>query len=110
MVATGAEVFNSFKVLPDLRAMRQFDPAGRFEQAYNQSGHMVVRPLPPGRPSTFENPDIGLLRWSVSPLDPALRRVGVRFLAFDEAPDPALVGGLARIDPEVPGIWIYELP
>ena len=110
VVATGADVFNSFKVLPDLAAMSAFDPSGASRRAYNQSGHMVVRPLPAGQPSRFENPDVGLLRWSVSPLDPALRRVGVHFEVFDEEPDGALVAGLRRILPAVPGIWIYELP
>ena len=110
VVATGAEVFNSFKVLPNLDAMAAFDPGRRFVHSYNQSGHMIVRPLPAGQPSQFENPDVGLLRWSVSPLDPALRQVGVRFLAFDEAPDAALVSGLRRVVPDVPGIWVYELP
>ena len=110
VVATGAEVFNSFKVLPDLRAMAPFDPTGRFEHSYNQSGHMLVRPLPAGQPSLFENPDVGLLRWSVSPLDPALRQAGIRYVVFDEVPDPALVAGLHRIAPDVPLVSIYELP
>ena len=110
VVATGADVFNSFKVLPDLEAMAEFDPGRRFVHSYNQSGHIVVRPLPEGQPSQFENPDVGLLRWSVSPLDPALRKVGVRFLVFDEAPDAAMIGSLRRIVPNVPGIWVYELP
>ena len=110
VVATGADVFNAFKVLPDLPAMAAFDPEHRSEHAYNQSGHMVVHPLPTGQPSRFENPDVGVLLWSVSPLDPALRRVGVRFLVFDEPPAPALVPGLRRVAPDVPAMWIYELP
>ena len=55
-------------------------------------------------------PFVEAARVSVSPLDQALPRVGIRFLVFDEAPDPALIGGLRRLAPEVPGIWIYELP
>ena len=110
LVATGAEVFNSFKVLPNLDAMAAFDPDRRRQHSYNQSGHMLARPLAAGEPCRFENPDVGMLVWSVSPLDPGLRKVGVRFLAFDEAPEAAMVGGLRRIDSNVPGIWIYELP
>ena len=110
VVATGANVFNSFKVLPNLKAMTPFDPGGQSVGAYNQSGHMEVSPLPAGQPSRFEAVDLGVLRWSVSPHDPALRRVGIRFLAFDAPPDPAMVDGLRRVAPEVPRIWIYELP
>ena len=110
VVATGAEVFNSFKVLPNLDAMAAFDPDRRLMHSYNQSGHMIARPLPAGESYHFENPDVGMLVWSVSPLDPGLRKVGVRFLVFDEAPDAETVHGLRRIVPKVPGIWVYELP
>ena len=110
VVATGAEVFNSFKVLPNLDGMAAFDPDRRHLHSYNQSGHLLARPLAAGEPCRFENPDVGLLEWFVSPLDPGLRKVGVRFLVFDEAPEAAVVGGLRRIDASVPGIWIYELP
>jgi hypothetical protein len=110
VVASGADVFNSFKVLPNLGAMAPFDPERRAVHSYNQSGHMVVRPLPEGQPSRFENPDVGLLRWSVSPLDPALRKAGIRYLVFDEPPEDAFVRGLRRIDSQVPNIYLYELP
>ena len=110
VVATGADVFNSFKVLPNLRDMAVFDPQGRFVRSYNQSGFIVAQPLPEGQPSTFENVSSGVLLWSISPLDPALRQIGVRFLAFDEEPEPALVAKLRRIHPEVPGFFLYETP
>ena len=110
VVATGADVFNSFKVLPDRRAMAAFDPEGRFRRACNQSGHTMVRPLPEGQPARFNDRDAGLLRWSVSPLDPALRQVGIRFLAFEEPPDARLAAKLKCVAADVPGVFIYELP
>ncbi len=110
VVATGADVFNSFKVLPNLRDMAVFDPEGRFLNSYNQSGFTTAVPLPEGQPSTFEVLSLGQVRWSVSPLDPALRQVGVRFLIFDEEPAPALAAKLRRIDFKVPGFFLYEIP
>ncbi len=110
VVATGADVFNSFKVLPNLRDLAAFDPEGRFLNNYNQSGFTLAVPLPEGQPSTFEFVNIGVLRWSVSPLDPALRQVGVRFVIFDEEPAPDLAAKLRRIHPEVPRLFLYELP
>ena len=103
VVATGAEVFNSFKVLPNLNAMAAFDPDRRHLRSYNQSGHMLARPLAAGEPCRFENPDVGMLEWSVSPLDPGLRKVGVRFLVFDEAPEAATVGRPAAHRPQRAG-------
>ncbi len=110
VLATGADVFNSFKIVPNLPDMAAFDPTGSSIQVYNMSGFTVVRPLLEGQPNKLVKASLGVIEWSVSPTDPALRKVGVRFVAFDEAPDPAMVAKLRRVAADVPKIFIYELP
>ncbi len=110
VASTGVSVLNSFKVLPNLKGLAVFDPEGKFLHSYNQSGHTVARPLPAGEPCRWENPDTGSIRWLISPLDPGLKILGVRYVLFDEAPDPALAAKLRPLSLGTPGLWAYALP
>ena len=68
-------------------------------------------PNPRHRPAGFEPLPPNLVKWRVSPLDPALRRVGVRYAAFTTRPPPAIAASLRPIlTVPVSGFWLYELP
>ena len=62
-------------------------------------------------PSEFESPTNGVVVWKVNPLDPKLKEIGIRYVAFDSLPDSSIRQKLKLIfKEESAGIWAYELP
>ena len=43
--ATGAQVLNGTKIVPDLEFWRTFDPSGAFEQVYNRYAWIICEPI-----------------------------------------------------------------
>ena len=85
LVAQGLPVVTGAKTLPDLRFYDQIDPGGRSRDIYNRYGISVFR-----MPSTAAGVHFNLLNFcgffvSISPLNPALHRAGVRFFVFPQA-------------------------
>jgi hypothetical protein len=109
--AVGCEVVTGLKYVPDLRALHVFDPTGAHEALINQSIWLIAEPEQGNRPARFDELRTGVVRWTVSPLDPALRQIGVRYAAFPAAP-PREIGARMRAlsAAAVSGFWLYELP
>ena len=111
LTAAGLQTVNSLKVVPQLADLSRFDPDGEGASVINQSGYVLSTPLPAGEASLFESSGPGLVNWSVSPFDPQLKKIGVRFAAFAERPGPEVAGKLTPLDPQpVAGLWLYALP
>ena len=109
--AVGCEIVNGLKYVPDLKTLGVFDPTGAQHNLINRSMWLLAEPEYGDRPAGFEPLPPNLVKWRVSPLDPALRRVGVRYAAFTTRPPPAIAASLRPIlTVPVSGFWLYELP
>jgi hypothetical protein len=109
--AAGCDVVTGLKIEPDLKALARFLPAGATRDLINRSGYLIAALELGNAPPRFEYTSLGLVKWRVSPLDPRLRQIGVRYVAFMyEAP----VKIASRLKPltsgSVSGFWLYELP
>ena len=61
--------------------------------------------------SEFESPRVGVVVWKVNPLDPKLKEIGIKYLAFDYPPDSSIREKLKVIlEDTSSGLWAYELP
>ena len=109
--ACGLDLVNGLKIIPALDELSRFDPAGKYASVTNQSCYLVTHVRTDMGPSEFESPSTGVLVWKVSPLDPKLKEIGIKYVAFDSQPDPSIRQKLKLIfKEESGGIWAYELP
>lgn len=110
--AIGCDVVTGLKIEPDLEALARFLPGGANRDLINQSGYLIAEPEFGNGPSRFEHMALGHLKWRVSPLDPRLREIGVRYAAFFMYPPPD--GVASQLTPltsrPVSGFWLYRLP
>jgi hypothetical protein len=111
LAATGIDVVDCLKIVPDRKRMGVFDSDNRYAQVINRSSYFIARPLGPGQPGSFESPSPGNVLWWVDPLDPRLRLIGVDRVAFAYQPPSAeLSQALAPLLEEtLPGLKVYHL-
>jgi hypothetical protein len=97
--------------LPDIDNFRIYAEAG-FDTAALNSGGLLVAIIPKkDETTTLQSMAEGAVAIRIHPYDPFLRRLGIRYAAFDQTPKPEEVSGLRLMSPEkVSGFWIYELP
>jgi hypothetical protein len=99
------------RYVPDLPALRVFDPSGEAETTLNRSGHLLAEPIFDDRPTSFDLSIATNVHWKVSPLDPRLKQIGVRYVAFLSPPPPAAAVLLKPLSPTpLSGFWLYRLP
>ncbi len=96
--------------VPDIHHFPLFAASGIDPAAFNRLGYLNAHPI-----SARERPKVEfnapVLEWSVSPTDPILPRLGIKYLAFDEPPPPALIANLLPLSPQpVDGFWLYRFP
>lgn len=107
--ATGANVFNGTKILPDLQFFRLLDPTGALASIYNRYANIVCQ-LPQQRgQGTFEliAPDLYVI--AMPPELPPLADAGYRFALFPREWSDAADYGFRQIA-AVPAsrVWIYR--
>lgn len=108
--AVGCNVFTGLKYVPDLKDLDLIDPSGKNHATFNQSGYLLAGLSTNGRSDEIE-PHGAILLWKVNPLDPKLREMGIRYVAFESQPPLDIVRRLKPIAPNpVSAFWIYELP
>jgi len=110
MSAAGLDLANGLKIIPSLDELTLFDPERKFASIINQSCYLVAHVQTEAEPSQFESPQAGVVIWKVSPLDPRLKEMGIKYLAFDSLPDSSIRRHLRLLLEETAnGIWAYEL-
>lgn len=111
LAATGIDVVDCLKIVPDRKRLGGFDSDNRYAQVINRSSYFFALPLGPGQPSSFESPSPGNVLWRVNPLDSRLRLIGVDRIAFAYQPPSAeLRQALAPLLEEtLPGLKVYHL-
>ena len=106
----GCDVFTGLKYVPELKDLKVFDPTGENYDKLNHSGFLLAILDANRRSEEFEN-HLTVTIWRVNPLDPKLRKIGIRYVAFQSQPPPDILRSLKPIAPNpVSTFWIYELP
>lgn len=109
--ACGVDLTNGLKIIPALNELALFDPDKRYRSIINQSCYLLAHVQTEVGPGQFESSGPGYVEWKVNPLDPRLREIGVKYVAFDSPPDSSIREKLKLIFEEESGsIWVYELP
>jgi hypothetical protein len=111
LAATGIDVVDCLKIVPDKARMAVFDPDQRYADVINRSSYFIARLAGPNEPSSFESPSLGNVLWKVPPLDPRLKQIGVDHVAF--ASEPPTGEYLRELTPffesSLPDLQVYHL-
>ncbi|MBV8847736.1 MAG: hypothetical protein JO307_33395 [Bryobacterales bacterium] len=107
--AVGCDVFTGMKYVPDLKDLGVFDPTGENFAKFNRAGYLLASLAANSSSNDFEQNGI-VVTWKVNPLDPRLRQVGIRYVAFQSEPPQDIKRSLAPLTSNpVSTFWIYEL-
>jgi ABC-type multidrug transport system fused ATPase/permease subunit len=111
LAATGIDVVDCLKIVPDRKSMAVFDPDNRYSEAINRSSYFFAIPIGANQPSSFEVPSAGNVLWRVHPLDPRLGSIGVDRVAFAyQPPASEFKQQLAPfLEETFPGLTVYRL-
>jgi len=111
LTAVGCDVFTGLKFVPDLKDLEPFDSHEESHSLLNRSEYLVASLAANGDSDQFELIGPTILQWKVNPLDPRLRKIGIRYVAFAYQPPSELIRLLRPIVANpVSSFWIYELP
>jgi hypothetical protein len=105
----GFDVYNIYRYLPDLDHFPLLAAHGIDTKLMNNLGYMYAVELEPGQP-----PRAGLAKdgvtLSISPLDPLVKELGIRYLAFHEPPPQEVLEHLKPLTGgTISEFWLYEL-
>jgi hypothetical protein len=110
--ATGCEAYNGLRYLPDIDHFPLLASRGLNVQLLNSAGFLLAHPLED--PKTKSYVEMGaptVIRWSVSPLDPVLKQIGIGYVAFTSKPSPAISSQLIPLTSgPLDNFWLYRLP
>jgi len=91
--------------------MSKLDLAGKYQDIYNESGFILVQLIPEGQEPQFKKIQNGIIEIGISPFDPKLKQIGIKYIAFDY--NPGIMDGrgvLKQIGSgPMAGFWLYEL-
>lgn len=109
--ATGANVLNGTKIVPDLAFMRSLDSDGRLAWIYDRFAHLkVILPEEPGV-VTFNLIGSYFVELGLPPDDPVLREHNYSYFVFPEPwPDASRVGFNFVEQVEPGGLYIFRRP
>jgi hypothetical protein len=107
----GCDLVNGLKYVPDFKALSVFDQGGAHRDLMNRSAWLLAEPEFGDRAAAIEEVPPNLLRLRVSPLDPALGRIDVRYAAFVSRPPAEVEARMKSLGAgQIGGFWLYELP
>jgi hypothetical protein len=108
LAATGCDVYTGDHYLPDIDHFPLFAQTGLDPAAFNRLGYLDAHPIPPNEKTSVEF-FVPVVRWKVSPADPILPQIGIRYVAFDQPPPAAWVSKLVPISSRpIDGFWLYR--
>lgn len=107
--AVGCDVYNGMRYLPDLDHFPLFAAHGIDTGVLNNLGYMNIAQLEPGEAPRATLGKYGPIL-SVSPLDPLVKELGIRYVAFHDRPAERVLKHLKPlINGNVSEFWLYEL-
>ena len=109
LTATGCQVYTGLTYLPDVDHFGTFASAGLDLRVLNRTGYRTARLAGANDASWVELVDVGFVRWHVSPFDPLVRRLGIRYFAFAERPPDDVASRLTPLAAGPVGtLWLYR--
>jgi hypothetical protein len=109
--AIGCDVVTGLDYVPNVKALSVFGPKDANGDLVNSSRFVVGEPKLDDGPAAFELIAAGVMRLRVSPFDPGLKSMGVRYAAFRSQPPSSIEFRLKPLIPSpISGFWLYELP
>jgi hypothetical protein len=108
-IAVGCDVFNGSKYLPDIDHFPLYAAHGLDTRTFNNLGYVNVVELAPGKPPAVTGvPTVVTL--AISPLDPLVKDLGIRYMAFHKRPSAEIRAHLKPIgDGNFSEFWLYEV-
>jgi hypothetical protein len=107
--ATGCQVYTGLAYLPDIDHFPMFASAGLDLNVLNRTGYRTARLIGADTGSWVELLDVGFVRWHVSPFDPLVRKLGIRYFAFAEQPPDEVASKLTPLSAGPVGtLWLYR--
>jgi hypothetical protein len=109
VLATGAQVLNGNKVLPDLDFLHRLDPNGGGDRIYDRYAYVYCElPKDLGKPTARLLSDMLYILY-LPPDLPLLQEIGCRYLLFPDASAESELYGFARVYAnERSGVFIYK--
>jgi hypothetical protein len=109
LTASGCQVYTGLTYLPDVDHFPMFASAGLDLRVVNRTGYRTARLAGADTAGWVELLDVGFVRWHVSPFDPLLRQLGIRYFAFAERPPDEVASRLTPLsDTPVGRLWLYR--
>jgi hypothetical protein len=107
--AAGCDVYNAMRYLPDLRHFPLLQAHGVDTRPLNNLGYLDIVQLEPGQRPQTRTSKVGTVL-SVDPMDPLVKELGIRYVAFHERPTAEMLTHLKPlIEGTVSEFWVYEL-
>jgi hypothetical protein len=107
--AVGCDVYNGMRYVPDVDDFAIYARHHLDIGVFNNLGYIETRQLPEGAPARAALEQYGPML-NVSALDPLVKDLGVRYLAFHNRPGPPLLAHLKPLaNGAVSEFWLYEL-
>lgn len=109
LTATGCDVYTGLAYLPDIDHFSTFASAGLDLNVLNRNGYRTASLIGADTGSWVELLDVGFFRWHVSPFDPLVRNLGIRYFAFTGKPPDEVASRLTALSGEPVGtFWLYR--
>jgi hypothetical protein len=111
VAATGCNVYTGTRYLPDVDHFSTFAANGIDTTRLNRLGFLDAHLRQRNERLQVDVPQTVIMRLDVSPNDPLLREIGIRYVAVDSRPPDTAVTGLVPLSPTpIDGFWLYRLP
>jgi hypothetical protein len=108
LAATGCDVYTGTHYLPDVDHFQFFAAEDLDLHVLNRLGYLNAHLRSTGEPARVTLWQPIIVRWDVSPSDPILRTLGIRYVAFDSKP-PAIAAHLIPLSSHaIDGFWLYR--
>ncbi len=110
--AIGCDVYTGQRYLPDVDHFQLFASRHLDVNLYNRAGYTLAGPIPVTK-TTYLDPVAAPIQvnWRVSPEDPILRQLGIRYAAFETKPTGEIAAKLTPLlDHPTDNFWLYRLP
>lgn len=109
LASLGLNVYTGVKYLPDIDHYHLFQLSGLPLDNFNRDGLLLAQPLQAGARAVVQAPAPYLALWNISPSDPILKAMGVRYFAFSQKPAAQIEAQLVPLSSgAISGLWIYR--
>lgn len=110
VAATGCDVYTGLHHIPDIDHFPLFAANHVDLEILNRDGYLNAHLRAPGEQMFVKLRTIGVVEWDVSPADPILKQIGIRYVAFDNQPAAVWSSYMRPLSASpVDGFWLYEL-